>query len=128
VAGFEVPIGGRFWVLINIRTAEIEKSLSSHGIAVKEMFYKPISKPELPELKDFFDLETLQKRIEMMNKKIWVGYEVECVTDKGRISKATLIRNFQCAYADAWTVALNIAEFLVNYELAKLYGIEVHKD
>jgi len=56
------------------------KIKSSEGI-----IFKPFTEPELSEIKDEFDIEGLEKRLEARKNVEWVGCEVVCETPKGVI-------------------------------------------
>ena len=86
---------------------------------------RPITRPELPEISDLNDVEALRKRVEAMQGKIWTGWEIDCRTERGDIRKSVLLRNCEGTHASSIAISLNMAELLVNREIARLFGIDL---
>jgi len=112
------------WDPIAKKTAEIEHILFTKGITTKHG-YKFLSKPELPEIKDIFDIEGLKKRIEAWKDIKWHGCEAWCETPKGKVIKRAWVRNFEGMLASPLTIVENIAKLLAFYKASILNGIEI---
>lgn len=112
------------WDPIARAASELEAVLFQRNIAFK-MSYKPLSKPELPDFKDFFDIEGLKKRIKAMADIEWHGYEAICETIKGKAVETAWVRNFENRWASPMIIAKNIAELLALYKAAEINGLIV---
>lgn len=121
VTSFEVKLE-LDWDPIAKMASEIEAVLFQKGIALS-LSYKPLSDPELPELKDIFDLEGMEKIIKSWKDIKRHGYEVTCKTIKGTVSEIAWVRNFENSWASPIIIARNIAELLAVYKAATLNGI-----
>lgn len=112
------------WNPISKKAAEIEGLLIDKGI-ISGHSYKPLSKPELPEIKDFFDIEGFEKRLKSWKDIKWHGCEVSCETPKGKVMGRAYVRNFEGMLASPLIIVENIAELLAFYKAAILNGIEM---
>ncbi|MBA7533708.1 hypothetical protein ES705_25951 [subsurface metagenome] len=110
------------WDPIANMAAEIEHILFEQNIPVATSF-KPLSKPELPEIRDIFDLEELKKRFKAWEEIKWHGYEVTCETRKGKVTEKAWVRNFEGMWASPLIISKNIAELLALYRATTLNGI-----
>jgi len=112
------------WDPIAKMASEIEHTLYSHHI-LTTCSYKPLSKPELPEIKDIFDTEGLRRRLKAWKNIEWQGCEVSCETPKGKVTKRAWVRNFEGMTVSPIIIVRNIAELLAFYKAANLNGIVV---
>jgi hypothetical protein len=103
---------------------EIEAILTKRKI-LKEIIFKPFTKPELPEIKDLFDIEGLEKRLEVYKNVEWVGCEVSCETPKGIVKEKVEVRNFEDEFIEPYGIACSIAMLLAYHEIAVLNGIKI---
>jgi hypothetical protein len=103
---------------------EIEAILIKRKI-LKKVEFRPFTKPELPEIKDLFDIEGLEKRLEAYKHVEWVGCEVSCETPKGIVIKKVEVRNFEDEFIEPCSIANCIAMLLAYHEIAELNGIEI---
>jgi hypothetical protein len=103
---------------------EIEAILTKRKI-LKEIIFKPFTKPELPEIKDLFDIEGLEKRLEAYKNVEWVGCEVSCETPKGIVKEKVEVRNFEDEFIEPYGIACSIAMLLAYHEIAVLNGIKI---
>lgn len=110
------------WDPIAKMASEIESILFQRGIAHR-LSYKPLSDPELPELKDIFDFEGMEKILESWKNIKRHGYEVTCETIKGKVSEIAWVRNFENQGVSSINIARNIAELLALYNAAAINGI-----
>jgi len=113
------------WNPISKKAAEIESILSEKGIISGRRYYKPLSKPELPETKDFFDIDGFNERLKLWKDIKWHGYEVSFETPKGKVIERSYVRNFEGMMASPLTIVKIVAEFLAFYKAAILNGIEI---
>lgn len=111
------------WNPISKKAAEIEGVLINKGI-ISGHSSKPLSKPELPEIKDIFDIEGIEKRLKAWKDIKWHGCEVSCETPKGKVTEQAWVRNFEGMSASPLIIVQNIAELLAFYKAATLNGIE----
>lgn len=112
------------WNPISKKAAEISSILNSHRIVLSHG-YRFLSKPELPEIKDFFDIEGLKARIKAMKNVRWQGCEASCETPRGKVTQQAWVRNFEGMHASPTTIVKNIAELLLFCKVAKVNGIKV---
>ncbi len=112
------------WNPISKKAAEIEGVLFDKGI-ISGHSSKPLSKPELPGIKDIFDIEGLEKRLKAWKDIKWQGCEVSCKTPKGKVTEQAWVRNFEGMLASPLTIVGNIAELLAFYKAATINGIEI---
>lgn len=112
------------WNPISKKAAETMEILSNRGIVLKK-FYKPLSKPELPEIKNYFDVEGLKKRLKIFKDIKKQGCEVSFQTPKGKVTKQAWVRNFEGMEASPLVIVENIAELLALYEAAIINGIKI---
>ena len=112
------------WNPISKKAVEIEGVLFDKGI-ISGHSSKPLSKPELPEIKDIFDIEGLEKRLKAWKDIKWQGCEVSCKTPKGKVTEQAWVRNFEGILASPLTIVGNIAELLAFYKAATINGIEI---
>jgi hypothetical protein len=112
------------WDLIAKKEAEIESMLSAKGV-VSGYTLKFLSKPELPKMKDMYDIEGLQNRLRAWKDIKWHGCEVSCKTPRGEVTQRALVRNFEGMLASPITIANNIAKLLAFSKAATLNGIEI---
>lgn len=112
------------WDPIAKMASEIDHILLTQGISVIQS-YKPLSKPELPEIKDIFDTEGLERRLKAWENIKWFGYEVSCETPKGKVTERALVRNFEGMLASPIIIARNIAELLALYKAATINGFVI---
>jgi len=111
------------WDPIARMAAELQAVLFQRNIVLK-MSYKPLSKPELPDV-DLFDDEGLEKIKKAMADIEWHGYEVTCETLKGKVIETAWVRNFENEWASPMIIVKNIAELLALYEAARINGVIV---
>ena len=90
-----------------------------------KIIFKPFTKPELPEIKDLFDIEGLEKRLEAYKNVEWVGCEVSCETPKGIVKEKVEVRNFEDEFIEPYSIACSIAMLLAYHEIAVLNGIKI---
>jgi hypothetical protein len=114
------PIANKAFEIMAILAKRKRKIKSSGGI-----IFKPFTEPELPEIKDEFDIEGLEKRLEARKNVEWVGCEVVCETPKGVIREKVKVRNFEDEFIVPYGIAFDIAMLLVYYKLAELEGIKI---
>jgi hypothetical protein len=112
------------WNPISKKLAEIEEVLFNKGI-ISGFSYKLLSKPKLPEIKNFFDIKGIEKRLEIWKNVRWHGCEVSCKTPKGKVTEQAWVRNFEGMIASPLIIVQNIAELLAVYKAATLNGIEI---
>lgn len=112
------------WNPISKKAAEIMENLSNRGI-ISKMFYKPLSKPELPEVKNFFDTEGLENRLKAFKDRKWRGCEVSFQTPKGKVTQQSWVRNFEGMQASPLIIVQNIAELLALNKAAIINGIKI---
>lgn len=112
------------WNPISKKASEIKGTLSDKGI-ISGYSSKTLSKPELPEIKDIFDIEGLERRLKAWKNIKWHGCEVSCETPKGRVTERAWVRNFEGMLASPLIIVQNIAELLAFYKAAILNGIEI---
>lgn len=112
------------WNPISKKAAEIEGVLIDKGI-ISGHSSKPLSKPELPEIKDIFDIKGIEKRLKAWKDIKWHGCEVSCETPKGKVTEQAWVRNFEGMLASPLIIVQNIAELLAFYKAAILNGIEI---
>lgn len=112
------------WNPISKKAAEIEGVLINKGI-ISGHSSKPLSKPELPEIKDIFDMEGIEKRLKTWKDIKWHGREVSCETPKGKVTEQAWVRNFERMLASPLIIVQNIAELLAFYKATTLNGIEI---
>lgn len=110
------------WDPIAKMASEIESILFQRNIASR-MSYRPLSKPELSELRDIFDIDGLEKRVEAWKDIEWHGFEVTCETLKGKAIESAWVRNIESDWASPIIIAKNIAELLALYNAATINGI-----
>lgn len=109
------------WDPIVKMASEIDHIFFERNISTT-MSYKPLTKPELPEIKDIFDVEGIRKTIRAWKEIKWHGYEVICETPKGKSTGVAWVRNFE-GMASPLIISKNIAELLALYNAATLNGI-----
>jgi len=109
---------------ISKKAAELMGNLSNRGIISQEG-HKYLSKPELPGIKDFFDIEGIKKRLKAFKDIKWQGCEVSFQTPKGKVTKQAWVRNFEGMEASPLIIVENIAELLALYEAATINGIKI---
>lgn len=112
------------WNPISKKAAEIEGVLIDKGI-ISGHSSKPLSKPELPEIKYIFDIKGIEKRLKAWKDIKWHGCEVSCETPKGKVTEQAWVRNFEGMLASPLIIVQNIAELLAFYKAAILNGIEI---
>lgn len=112
------------WNPISKKAAEIESVLIDKGI-ISGHSSKYLSKPELPEIKDIFDIEGPEKRLKAWKDIKWYGCEISCKTPKGKVTERAWVRNFEGTSASPLTIVENIAELLAFYKAATINGIEI---
>jgi len=113
------------WDPIVRKTGELDALLRKNNININKWGYRYLEKPELPEMKSFDDIETLQKRIEKMKDVEWVGCEAYCETPKGIIYERAWIRNFEGDIASPIVIVNNIVELMLLYKVIFLFEIEM---
>jgi hypothetical protein len=114
------------WNPISRRASEIQSILHDRGI-VLNFTYQYLSKPELPEIKDFFDIERLEARLDAMKNIEWQGCKASCETPKGKVIQQAWVRNFEGMHASPLIIVKNIAELLLFCKVAKINGIKLFK-
>lgn len=112
------------WNPISKKAAEIKHYLYASKI-LSSCTFKFLTKPELPEMRDFFDINGLEKRIKAWKDIQWHGCEVTCETPKGKVTHKAWVRNFEGMLASPLIIVQNIAELLVLCEVATQNGIKV---
>lgn len=112
------------WDPIAKKAAQIMSILSKRGI-VTNISSEVLSKPELPEMKDIFDIEGLERRIKSWNDIEWHGCKVSCETPKGKVIEQAWVRNFEGLMASPLVIVENIAMLLAFYKASILNGIEI---
>jgi hypothetical protein len=105
-------------------TFEIEAILIERKI-LKERTFKFFTKPEVPKIKDLFDVKGLEKILEVYRNVEWVGCEVSCETPKGIVKKKVEVRNFEDEFIEPCGIARSIAMLLAYHEIAELNGIKI---
>jgi hypothetical protein len=114
------------WNPISKEAGEIEGALINKGI-ISGYSYKFLSKPELPEIKNIFDIKGQENRPKMWKNIKWHGCEVSCNTPKGKVTKQAWVRNFEGMLVSPLIIVRNIAELLAFYRAATLNGIPYAK-
>ncbi len=112
------------WNPISKKAAEIEGVLINKGI-ISGLSSKHLSIPELPEIKNIFDIEGIKQRQKVWKDIKWHGCEVSCETPKGKVTEQAWVRNFEGMLASPLIIVQNIAELLAFYKAATLNGIEI---
>jgi hypothetical protein len=111
------------WDPIAKKAAEINEILFRNGIS-SCISAKFLSKPELPEIRDVFDIKGLENRIKVWDSIEWHGCEVSCETPNGVAIGRAFVRNFE-GMVSPITIVQNIAELLAFYNAATLNGIQI---
>jgi len=112
------------WNPISKKAAEIERILLNKGI-ISGSSSKPLSEPELPEIKGIFDIEGHERKLKAWKDIKRYGYEVSCETPKGKVTERAWVRNFGGMFASPLIIVRNIAELLAFYKAATINGIEI---
>lgn len=112
------------WNPISNKAAEMIENLSNEGI-ISTKFCKHLTKPELPEIKNFFDVEGLGKSLKSWKDIEWQGCEVSFQTPRGKVTQQAWVRNFEGMLASPIIIVENIAELLALYKAAIVNGIKI---
>lgn len=110
------------WDPIANMLSQIESVLFSRNITYR-MSYIPLSRPELPEVKDIFDIEGWENMVKAFNEVQEFGYKVICETHKGKAEGIAWVRNIESSWTSPLIIAKNIAELLAIYKAANMNGI-----
>lgn len=103
--------------------AEVIAELENDPIAIKAAKYNAacgnigwstewLSDPPLPDIRDFFDVEGLKRRIEAMKHTVRQGCRIVVKTPKLVIVQPVWVRNFEGSGISPFTIAENIAQYL----------------
>ena len=84
-----------------------------------------LTRPELPDIKDFYDVDGLRKRIKALKNAEEIGAEVIIETLKGKAKEEIWVRNFEGPYSYPHSIAIDLAELMACYSAAKINQINI---
>jgi hypothetical protein len=112
------------WDPIAQKVAKLAYILYHKGI-LKSYGFEYLTKPELPEIKDIYDIEGLTKRTNAWKFIEWHGCKVSCITSRGIVTDTAWVRNFEGISASPIVIVENIAQLRAFYKVASLHNVNI---